>query len=408
MSPTLLYLDTARLGRMTPRAQQAHVEFVRLAGAEGGSLFFEQFLRRGSDSWPEEFRQRFSGLAGWRGVGALKALLRQLVGSEPDLPVLIANRSTQLMKLAARLLFHTCLNVLVTDLGWQPYHDILSSEARRAGRALTVVAVQQAVLHSGASEDDVVRVIRDRFVSAGCDGLFLTAVSHLGVRLPVVRLVRELEAVRAVRFVVVDGAQDFCHVSADLRDDFCDLYLAGCHKWLGAYYPLGLGFYGRRRSRGMIEAIRTHLLASGELDDPLLRFAPELETGQPGPLMETVNLAPLFSCQGAVEEALPSRGEPEVCLPRRLDNLSVAVEAVLDCGWRPLLPSTGLRTGILLLQAAGTAVQRVPAGALRQAFAEHGVALTAYDEGLIRLSMPATSWPAGVIEHLRSTLRLVA
>ena len=30
MGSTRLYLDTARLGRMTPRAQQAHLDFARL------------------------------------------------------------------------------------------------------------------------------------------------------------------------------------------------------------------------------------------------------------------------------------------------------------------------------------------------------------------------------------------
>ena len=47
MRPTQLYLDTARLGRMTLRAQQAYLDFVRLAGDEGGSLLFERFLQFG-------------------------------------------------------------------------------------------------------------------------------------------------------------------------------------------------------------------------------------------------------------------------------------------------------------------------------------------------------------------------
>src|SRR5262245_54562705 len=91
--PTTLYLDTARLGRMTPRAQRAHLDFTRLAGEEGGSLFFERFLRCGVEAWPESSRAAYAGLSDWRGVAALKSSLRVLAGSDPELPVLLAARS---------------------------------------------------------------------------------------------------------------------------------------------------------------------------------------------------------------------------------------------------------------------------------------------------------------------------
>ena len=45
--PARLYLDTARLGRMSPRAQRAQIDFVRLAGEEGCTLYWERFLRDG-------------------------------------------------------------------------------------------------------------------------------------------------------------------------------------------------------------------------------------------------------------------------------------------------------------------------------------------------------------------------
>ena len=41
------------------------------------------------------------------------------------------------------------------------------------------------------------------------------------------------------------------------------------------------------------------------LDDPLLRFTWELETGTCQPFTETVNLAPLFTVTGAVERVRP-------------------------------------------------------------------------------------------------------
>ena len=45
--PLRLYLDTARLGRMSPRAQRAQFDFVRLAVEEGCTLYWERFLRHG-------------------------------------------------------------------------------------------------------------------------------------------------------------------------------------------------------------------------------------------------------------------------------------------------------------------------------------------------------------------------
>jgi len=47
------------------------------------------------------------------------------------------------------------------------------------------------------------------------------------------------------------------------------------------------------------------------------------------------------------------------------------------------------RTGILILQAERESQRELPASNLRHAFSECGVALTAYDGGVARLSMPA-------------------
>jgi selenocysteine lyase/cysteine desulfurase len=408
LKPTQLYLDTARLGRMSPRARQAHLDFARLAGEEGGSLFVETFLRVGAADWPGETQGRYPGLASWRGVAGLKESLRNLAGSSPGLPVLLANRSALLMKLAARLLYHPCENVLVTDLGWPPYHETLASEAARAGGRLTTVPVRDMALEGRCSEDEIVEAVRGYYLRERCDGLFLTAVSHLGVRLPVERLVRSLEAAAEPHFVVIDGAQEFCHVTADLRHEYCDLYLAGCHKWLQAYHPMGLAFYGRRRSRSMIETVLGHFIGTGELDDPLLRFSTQLEGNCLDARTETVNLACLFSCRGALADALEGACDPSHCLPHRLNSLSAAADVAAASGWRPLLPPPAFRTGILLLQAERERTRAVPAEALRSAFYEQGVAVTAYDGGLVRLSMPSSPWQPGEIDCLGGALASLA
>jgi len=398
-----LYLDTARLGRMSRRAQHAHVDLSRLAGEEAGSVFFERFLVEGSRDWCSTLRCRYPGLECWQGVAPLKEGLRALAGSTPTLPVLMVNRLSQLMRFAARLLFHPCRNVLVTDLGWPPYHEILDSEARRAGRAVTTARLKTWIL-----EGKVIDVIRRRFLEADCDGLFLTSVSHLGIRLPVERLVRALEDIRKVRLVVVDGAQHFCHVAADLSNEYCDLYLAGSHKWLQGFHPMGLGFYGRQRSRATIETVLKHLLASGELDDPLLRFTTQLETAVLDGVTETVNVFPLFTCQGAVAEALESSVAPPPHLGARQQNLAKAAELAESCGWRPVQATSPFASGILLLEAERESTRGVPAQHLRRSFAANGIALTAYDGGLIRLSMPGEEWQPAEIEQLRMALHAVA
>ena len=201
-----LYLDTARLGRMSPAAQRAERSLVSLAAEEGNSAYFERTVRRGLRECPLASEERYSsGLGHWAGIGELKQSLRTLARQCPDLPVLVAHRSAQLMKLAARLLFHSCRNVLVTDLGWPAYHDVLAHEAERASRGVTTVEVRTEVLSGKLGEAELIDQVCVAFDRERCDGLFLSGVSNWGVRLPVERIVRRLEKMHRVWFVVVDG-----------------------------------------------------------------------------------------------------------------------------------------------------------------------------------------------------------
>ncbi len=401
MQPTQLYLDTARLGRMSPRAGRAHADFARLAADEGGSLFFERFLRSGAEAWPESVRTRYPGLADWQGIGPLKASLRHLTGSRPDLPVLLANRTAQIMKLAARLLFGQCRNVLITDLGWPPYHEMLATAADRTGRRVSMVRIKSGIMEGGWNEADVMRVVLDHFVREKCDGLFLCAVSNLGVRLPAESIIRCIEGSCALRFAVIDGAQEFCHVPTDLRTEHCDLYMTGCHKWLGGGHPMGLGFYGRRCSQGMIETILARLLAAGKIDDPLLRFSTQLETGELNGQAETVTLVPLFSSHGASMDAMTPRSSR---LATQLANASAVFSVACLHGWKPMVPAEPLRTGIVMLEAMRPNWQRLPASALREHFAGHGIALTAYDDSVVRLSLPEVPWRTDDLDLLAAAL----
>lgn len=402
--PELLYLDTARLGRMSPGAAAAHRDFVALAGDEGGGLYFDRFLADGFQHCPDSFPTRYPGLANWRGVGGLKAGLRGLAGCAPDSPLLLASRSTALMRFAARLLFHPCRNVLTTDLDWPPYQAILAAEADAAARTLTVVPLREGVLSGRLIPAELIDVVCDRFAQAECDGLYLTAVNNLGVRFPVEQVLPRLEATHTVRIVVVDGAQEFCHVPHSTRFETCDLYLAGAHKWLRGYHPLGMAFYGRRQSRGRVRTVLSHGLRSGEIDDPLLRFTARLESGIDEHVSETVNLTPLFSTNGALADACDSAG----AWTTRMRNLEAAAATLLGVGWEPQLADREFRSGILLVRAERPKIRAADSDSLRAALREAGIAATTYPGGLVRMSMPSDSWQPGELDHLRRAFKLLA
>jgi hypothetical protein len=61
--------------------------------------------------------------------------------------------------------------------------------------------------------------------------------------------------------------------------------------------------------------------------------------------------------------------------------------------------------GILALQAEREEKKESSAKQLRHAFSERGVVLTAYDGGIVLLSMPADDWRPGELDHLRVALR---
>jgi len=408
VSSSMLYLDTARLGLMSPTAQRAHREFARFAGEEGCPLYFEEFLRRGFQTRPDFFAAHYPGLCCWLGIAELKQELRRLTGSPFDLPVLLANRSAQLMKLAARLLFLPCENVLVTDLGWPAYRAILEAERKRTPRQVTELAVREAILRNGADEDAIVSLFCSEFRRSECDGLFLTAVSHEGVRLPVERIVTELEAKAEVRFVVIDGAQAFCHTATDLRHGAFDLYVAGSHKWLEAYHPLGLAFYGKMRSRQLIETIREKMLRCGDLDDPLLRFTEQLESEHLDGCTETVNIASLLSCAGAVQDANKRGRALDEAFQIQLNNAHSVAEAADGLKWQPAQPTEPFQSGILILESRRYTIRNAPASVVREAFQREGLAVTSYDGGALRLSMPRNPLAAAELNRIRMALQHVS
>jgi hypothetical protein len=398
-----LYLDTARYGRMEPAAQLASRDFARLIGDEGASPRVESLVADGIDSLPPRLRGCFAGLEGWRGISGLKDALRGVLHADPPCEVLLAQRSALLMRLAARSLFRRCRRVLYTDLEWPGYLSVLDAERGRARGEAVPIPVRDLVFRDGISALELVRFLANHFRERACDGLFLSAVSHEGVKLPVAELVELLSITRSSRFVVIDGSQAIGHAPKPLPP--CDIFLGGTHKWLGSGHPLGVAFVPRQSSLSFVVGMVEEMIASDDLDDPLLKFCRHLEKGFLEHSAETVGLAPLFTSMASADRHLDTEDSENEAFEGRIRNGDELCAAAAEAHWLPLRTDRALRTGILLLEPRNAAAGRRQPALLRNAFQSRGITLSAYPGGCVRLSLPADAWERGSLGRLRTTLR---
>jgi hypothetical protein len=401
MAELALYLDAARLGLMSSSARLAAGDFARLAGEEPFTLYRKEFLTVGSMT--EAARGRYPGLDGWRGIRGLKQTIRNVTGVRGFFPVVFASRTSELMRLSARLLFRTCRNVLVTDTAWPPYRRILERGLRRQAGRVTILPIRRRLAENEFDKAALCGLFVEAYCRHDCDGLFLTAISHDGIRLPVREIVTALDAAADLRFIVIDGAQDLGHAPLHDVEGVADVYLAGCHKWIGAYQPLGAAVAGCPRSHA---AFRAELHARSTTD-PLLRFTEQLEHGQADGSSETANVAPLFSAAGALGDAMLVT-DRTAAFATQLRNAESVAHKALESGWRPIWRPVFARSGILMLQAERPAVRKQSAEVLRRRFAEAGVLLTAYDQGQLRLSMPRRAWTRDDLDRLAIVFRSLA
>ena len=395
---------------MSPGAVKALTDFVRLTAEEPSGLYFEQFLQHGMDAWPERQSRRLPGLRCWRGIADLKQSLLKLVGSPPDGQVLLASRSAQLMELAAISQFRVCRRVLTTDLSWPAYDEILRRQASSRRARVELIPLRQSILFDRMSSSEVVDQIANAYVDRSCDGLFLPAVDNLGVQLPIRQIVRAIESrlSKEIGFVVIDGAQAIGHVPLDLCHDTCDVLVAGCHKWLRAYLPMGLAFYGRRRSRFIIDQTLPATLKYRQIDDPLLKFIRQMETNDSNGYLETTNISPLFSCCGAITDLTQSTDRIREASAVRSSNADRILDTLNGTGWNWLRPDDGLRSSVVLLHSERPEVQSASPDSVRAAFRRTGLALSNYDAGMIRLSMPSVPLTSESSDRVRQALMAVS
>lgn len=379
-----LYLDTARLGQMSPRACRASVDFSRFAAEFGGDLYLNNLLSDGFDSWPLWMQDQFSGLSNWHGISGLKANLRQLSQASDQVEIALASRSSSLMQFGAKLLSGPCRNVLLTDLSWPGYQEILRQQSQTAAFKVSLLPLREAILRDGISSIDVVQRIVSAFQTYHCDGLFLPLIDNFGIKLPVRRIVRAIESSSDLRFVLIDGAQALGQMPLDLDDCYCDLLIASCQKWLRAYSPMGVGFYCMRQNSSYVRTTLDRWVRSGFVEDPLLRFTTELETGRFNRFGETVSIAPLFNVNAACVDSLEGVGGP-------INDVRTLVESNESLhGWTRLATASDMESKACIFEAGITSIRKLPGEVIRSHFFRSGLVITAYHYGLIRVSEPQT------------------
>lgn len=397
-----LYLDTARLGQMSPRACRASVDLTRFANKNGPSLYFSHLLQSGFDDWPDSLKTRYRGLADWSGVATLRARLKQVTGAAPDQECLLASRSASLVKFAGRLLFGPCRNVLVTDLTWPAYGRLLAKQRVAASARCSPLAIRKRIFSERLTQAELVDVITSAYLAHGCDGLFLPLVDNFGIRLPLKGIVQRIRSLAPLRFVVVDGAQAIGHIPPELKDNICDIFIAGCHKWLRGYFPMGVGIFGRPETRGYIAASLARWKAEGWLDDPLLEFTEQLESGRWKSFGETVQLTPLFTANAACLDFQRIPQDRRDCITPT--NRILLRHETIPTRWQMMEPHWELVTDIVLLKQRASKQQALPAPHLGQRWLDQSISVTALSRGLVRLSLPDSTFTDEQLHRVKQAL----
>ena len=121
----------------------------------------------------------------------------------------------------------------------------------------------------------------------------------------------------------------------------------------------------------------------GTIDDPLMAFTENCSTGRTMAFGETVNLSPLFTCLGALQDA----EEVHLTTTRlRWLHEQAIDEATDESSWRRAVVDDALRSKIVMLESNDRL--NCTADELRHQLHQAGVAVTVYSTGSIRLSHP--------------------
>lgn len=349
---------------MSPTALKTQCDFVGLMAEDPSSLYTEEFLFGGAPATPD-IPERFPTLARWPGIEGFKQQLRATfaaaTGSETE--VLLSGRTTHLMKLGMESLTG-CRRLLVTDLTWPPYYRWIKGYAAQSGLTVHVLRSKRPIL-AGVAADDIIEMLVGTIQKSGADCLFLPAISHTGIRLPVRMILDQLAtSSREVR-TVIDAPQAYGQDDTSSWAHLADFVFGGCHKWVRAYLPLGVGFARR---------LTSHQLRRSQSRDPLMDFCHS--TSSTGP-METVNLSPLFAAHGAIHDC--RRQKLHVPRFRDLEPVRRIIRELPH--WQSLDTHDSLRSMMLLVRTRCDSLQQRSSHVLRAMLGKAGISVTTYPGG---------------------------
>jgi len=371
----MLYLDTARLGLVSPSAKRALIAALEFNQAFGAGAYFDELLISGTGDITRA--NEFKGLELWPGVEAFSDDMKKTLFGSNQGDLVFASKTSSLMSLAANLLFSRCSRVLVTDLNWQPYDNILQTVAGEKNGEISKVEIKQQIFNKTLSVDEAIEKIASTFVTEKCDGIFLPAVCDWGIMLPIAKILEAIRCDREIRFAVLDTAQAINHVDLHWVREEVDFSFGGTHKWLRSYEPMAVGHFAKPSSRTFILDSINRDLASNPLADPLLRIT------QPNAQQksETVNLCPLFAAAGALKDAKTSQ------LKTNGNQLrSAMVDAASSTNWEILSPDTDFHSQILMFK--NPKLENADPSLIRSKLNRLGVAASSYVGGICRVSVP--------------------
>lgn len=318
-------------------------------------------------------------------MDGLKNAVRGLIGAPTSTSVLFANRSRALAEMAIQLLAVRCRRPLIVDLLWPPYQKLAIAACRSTAASPSIVRLRRQVFHHRIGVEDLIDRLAEHYRRNKCDGLLLPSVSHDGARLPVDEICRRLKDVRPPQLTIADGAQGFAHTDGPEVVSAADIYLASAHKWLRAGLPLGIAIVDGPSIRNQMLGATCGRRSSS---DSLLRLLEELSLGRAKSFGETVNVAPLVTGFGALQDMNNSVASAAKNQTRNRKRL---IECATSHDWQVLTPTAELQSGIVLLRARSLAARRRTPQAISRIFSEHGVAVTCYPSGYVRLSAPSES-----------------
>ncbi|MEZ6082092.1 MAG: hypothetical protein R3C56_42380, partial [Pirellulaceae bacterium] len=284
-----LYLDYARLGPLSKSAAKLHHGFLSLVAGCPTTPSLIPLLIHGNQT-PARGIGELPDLAGWRGIHHMKRLCTSTFNATNDADVYFASRSRSLMRLAAEMMFRVCTHCLTFDVGWSTYQCDLGREAARVGKRVSELKIQRSIFADRWTPNQLIENVCSQFEKMRCDGIFLPSVDCLGVRLPVQALIKRLQSVSELRFVVGDASQAVGHVPLQNDLSRADLVIGGTHKWLGSYFPLGMAVASNPNSQFFVRNTIDGCLNRQQATDGLMYFLRELESNGRFPNPETVDV----------------------------------------------------------------------------------------------------------------------